>query len=143
MADGSLDQTRALALRYSRLVTRHKWQLLIGTFALTLVFALIIAKLPNVYGATATILISLSSSVAFGLSSFCVLAKEKLNPAIKTEMELKSLLPKGARIMGLIPRIESASDALRDRRLAIFACVVCVVLCLALIGVMWEIHLVL
>jgi len=58
-------------------------------------------------------------------------------------MELKSLLPKGARIMGLIPRIEIASDARRDRRLTIFACVVCVVLCLALISVIWKIDVVL
>lgn len=79
--------------------------------------------------------IPLSSAVAFGLSIFCVLAKEELNPAVKTAMELKSLLPKGARIIGLIPRIEIASDARRDRRLKIFACVVCVVLCLALISV--------
>lgn len=143
MADGSLDQTIVQALVYSRLVARHKWHILMGTFVLTLVFTVIIAKMPNVYEARATSLIPLSSSVTFGLSIVCVLAKEKLNPAVKTEMELKSLLPKGARVMGLIPRIEIASDARRDRRLAIFACVVCVVLCLALIGFIWEIHLVL
>ncbi len=89
------------------------------------------------------LLILLSSSVAFGISIFSVLAKDRLNPAVKTEMELKALLPKGARIMGLIPRIEIASDARRDRRLTISACIVCVVLCLALIGVVWKIHLVL
>jgi hypothetical protein len=89
------------------------------------------------------LLILLSSSVAFGISIFSVLAKDRLNPAVKTEMELKALLPKGARIMGLIPRIEIASDARRDRRLTISACIVCVVICLALIGVIWKIHLVL
>ncbi len=89
------------------------------------------------------LLILLSSSVAFGISIFSVLAKDRLNPAVKTEMELKALLPKGARIMGLIPRIEIASDARRDRRLTISAWIVCVVLCLALIGVVWKIHLVL
>jgi len=87
--------------------------------------------------------ILLSSLVAFGLSIFCVLAKEALNPAVKTEVELKSLLPKGARIMGLISRIEIASDVRRDRRLTIFACVVCVVFCLALISVIWKIDVVL
>jgi uncharacterized protein involved in exopolysaccharide biosynthesis len=89
------------------------------------------------------LLILLSSSVAFGLSIFCVLAKEGLNPAVNTEMELKALHPLGARIMGLIPRIQIASDARRDRRLTIVACVVCGVLCLALISVIWKIHLVL
>jgi 4-amino-4-deoxy-L-arabinose transferase-like glycosyltransferase len=143
MADASSGQTIVQALVYSRLVARRKWPILMGTFMLTLAFALIITKVPKVDEATGRILIPLSSSVAFGLSLVCVLAKEKLHPAVKTEKELKSLLPKGARVMGLIPRIEVASDARRDRRVAIFACVVCAVLCLALIGFLWEIHLVL
>jgi hypothetical protein len=106
---------------------------------LTLVFALIIAKVLN----ADTILIPLSSSVAFGLSLLWVFAKEKLHPAVETERELNSLLPNGARVMGLIPRIPIRSDARRDRRLAIFASVVCVVLCLALISFLWEIYRVL
>jgi uncharacterized protein involved in exopolysaccharide biosynthesis len=89
------------------------------------------------------LLILLSSSVAFGLSIFCVLAKDRINPAVNTEMELNTLLPKGARIMGLIPRIEITSDARRDRRLTIFATIVCLLLCLALISVIWKMHLVL
>jgi uncharacterized protein involved in exopolysaccharide biosynthesis len=89
------------------------------------------------------LLILLSTSVAFGLSIFCVLKKDKNNPAVNTEMELNALLPKGARIMGMIPRIVIASDARRDRRLTIFACIVCGLLCLALISVIWNIHLVL
>jgi uncharacterized protein involved in exopolysaccharide biosynthesis len=89
------------------------------------------------------LLILLSTSVAFGLSIFGVLEKYKNNPAVNTEMELNALLPKGARIMGLIPRIVIASDARRDRRLTIFAYIVCGLLCLALISVIWNIHLVL
>jgi uncharacterized protein involved in exopolysaccharide biosynthesis len=89
------------------------------------------------------LLILLSTSVAFGLSIFGVLDKYKNNPAVNTEMELNALLPKGARIMGLIPRIVIASDARRDRRLTIFAYIVCGLLCLALISVIWKIHLVL
>jgi uncharacterized protein involved in exopolysaccharide biosynthesis len=89
------------------------------------------------------LLILLSSSVAFGLSIFCVLAKDRINPAVNTEMELNTLLPKGARIIGLIPRIEITSDARRDRQLTIFASIVCALLCLALISVIWKIHLVL
>lgn len=131
------------ALAYSRLVVRHKWDVLTGTVVLTVVFALIIARLPNVHEATGTILIPLSCSVAFGLSVLWVFAKEKLHPAVKTERQLNSLLPKGARVMGLIPRIEIPSDARRDRRLASFASVVGVVLCLALISFLPEIHRVL
>jgi len=86
----------------------------------------------------------LEQSIAQALEYWRLVVKYKwLNPAVKTEMELKSLLPKGARIMGLIPHIEIASDARRDRRLTIFACIVCGLLCLALISVIWNIHLVL
>ena len=88
-------------------------------------------------------LIPLSGFVAFGLSILLVLAKETLSPAIKTEMELLSLLPVSARVIGLIPRIEIAADARRDRRLAISASLVCILLCLSLIGVIWRIRLVL
>lgn len=65
------------------------------------------------------------------------------NPAVKTEMELKSLLPKGAQIIGLIPRIEIASDARRDRWLVVCACIICFILCVALITFIWEIHAIL
>lgn len=88
-------------------------------------------------------LIPLSGMVAFGLSILLVLAKETLSPAIKTEMELKSLLPVSAKVIGLIPRIEIAADRRRDWRLAISASLVCILLCLALIGVIWRIRLVL
>ncbi|HXA75796.1 MAG TPA: GNVR domain-containing protein [Candidatus Acidoferrales bacterium] len=89
------------------------------------------------------ILIPLSGLVALVVSIFFVLATEALSPAIKTEMELKSLLPKGARIVGLIPRIEIAADARRDRRLAISASLISALLCVALIRIIWLIRLVL
>jgi succinoglycan biosynthesis transport protein ExoP len=85
-------------------------------------------------------LILLSGLAAFGLSIFGVVAKDTLSAAVKTEMQLKSLLPAGVRIIGLIPRIEITSDARRGRRLAICASVVCVLLCLALTGVLWGIR---
>jgi hypothetical protein len=74
---------------------------------------------------------------------FILLSLLALAPSVNTEMELNALLPKGARIMGLIPRIVIASDARRDRRLTIFACIVSGLLCLALISVIWKIHWVL
>jgi polysaccharide biosynthesis transport protein len=86
------------------------------------------------------LLIPLSGLLALGLSILGVTVKDRLNPAVKTEMELKSLLPAGVRIMGFIPRIEIRSDARRGRRWAIFASVVCVLLCLALTGVIWRIR---
>jgi polysaccharide biosynthesis transport protein len=85
-------------------------------------------------------LIVFSGFLALGFSIFCVFGKEELSPAIKTEMELKSLLPVGVRVWGFIPRIEVASDARRERRWAICASLVCILLSLALIRVIWEIH---
>jgi len=88
-------------------------------------------------------LIVVSGLVALAISISFVLAREVLKPAIRTEIELKSLLPKGARIIGLIPLIEIAADARRDRRLAISASVISVLLCLALIRIIWHIRLIL
>lgn len=89
------------------------------------------------------LLIALSGLVALGLSFLGVFVKDMINPAVKTEMELKSLLPKGIRIFGEIPLIEIVSDARRQRRLEISAFVVCVFLCLALIRVIWGMRLLL
>jgi len=86
------------------------------------------------------LLIPVAGLAAFGFSIFCVLARKMLSPAIQTETELKSLLPAGVRIMAQIPRIEIPSETRRRRRLAIFAFVVCFVLCLALARVIWEIR---
>jgi len=85
-------------------------------------------------------LIAASGFLAFGLSILILLIKEELNPVVKTEMELKSLLPSGVRIWGFVPRIEVTSDALRARRWAIGASVVCFLLCVAIVGVIWQIH---
>lgn len=85
-------------------------------------------------------LILLSGMVALALAIFFMLVKEELSPAIKTEMELKSLLPPGVHIWGFIPRIEVLSDARRERQLAISASLTCILLCAALIGVIRAIH---
>src|SRR5215467_4897416 len=57
MAERSLQQTIAQATAYWNILVRHKWQVAITTLALMLVFSVIIAKLPNVYEATTTILV--------------------------------------------------------------------------------------
>jgi hypothetical protein len=62
------------------------------------------------------------------------------SPTVKSEMELKKLLPDGARIIGLIPRIEIPSGMRRDRLLVVTASVIYSVLLVALISLIWEIH---
>jgi len=86
-------------------------------------------------------LIPSSGLAALAISIFLVLAREALSPAVKTETELKSILPSGARIIGLIPRIEIAADVRRARRLAISLSLASALLCVAVIRVIWKIHL--
>jgi polysaccharide biosynthesis transport protein len=86
-------------------------------------------------------LIVLSSVLAFGLALFAVIARDELSPAVKTETELVSLLPAGARIVGFIPRLETSLDARRSRNVAMVASLICILLCLALTRVIWGIRM--
>jgi len=86
-------------------------------------------------------LIAISGLLSFGLSIVCVFVKYEFSTAVKTEMELKSLLPPDVRIWGCIPRIEIASDKHRARRFAVYASVACLLLGVMLIRVNQEIRL--
>jgi polysaccharide biosynthesis transport protein len=88
-------------------------------------------------------LLPMSALFAFGLSILGVLATQKLNPAIKSEAELKSLMPAGVRIVGLVPRIETPSDTRGQRLWVLLASLTCTLLCLAEAAVLWKIHLLL
>jgi hypothetical protein len=85
----------------------------------------------------------MSAIFALGISILAVLGKETMSPAIKTELELKSMLPAGVKIMGLIPRIETAAEARWQRWWTVLASATCLLLCIAEAGVLWRIHLVL
>ncbi len=85
-------------------------------------------------------LIPMSGIFALGLSVLVVLAKEIVSPAVRTEAEVKSLLPAGVRVLGLIPRIETASDAQWERVWTVLSSLACVLLCLAEFGVLWRIR---
>jgi len=88
-------------------------------------------------------LMVLAFVAAMGFSIVGVLAKETLSPAIKTEVELKNLIPAGVQIVGLIPRIQTAADTRRSRRMAVLASFTCIAICLALAGVIWKMRAVL
>jgi succinoglycan biosynthesis transport protein ExoP len=85
-------------------------------------------------------LLLMAGVFAFGLSILGVVAKQELSPMVKTEAELKSLLPIGVRVWGFIPRIELASEARRARRWAIGASVACILLSVAIVGVILGIR---
>jgi succinoglycan biosynthesis transport protein ExoP len=57
MTTESFQQPIAKFLEYWRVIARHKWLTLIGTFACMLALTVTIAKLPNEYEATTTILV--------------------------------------------------------------------------------------
>jgi polysaccharide biosynthesis transport protein len=86
------------------------------------------------------ILIPAFGLFALGVSIFCVLLKDELTPVVKTEMELKSLLPAGVQVWGFVPDIEITSDIVRARRWAIGASLVCLLLCAAIIEVIRQVH---
>ncbi|MBV9180064.1 MAG: hypothetical protein JO356_02020 [Acidobacteria bacterium] len=86
------------------------------------------------------LLIPISAFVALGLSILGIVVKNMLDPSVKTETDLKSLLPTGVSIIGLIPRIEVAADSQRARRFAIFSSAICLLLCVAITTVVWSIR---
>jgi polysaccharide biosynthesis transport protein len=87
--------------------------------------------------------IPMSAMFALGISILAVLGKEAMSPAIKTELELKSMLPAGIKVMSLIPRIETPAETRWQRSWAVLATVTCILLCIAEVGMLWRIHLLL
>jgi succinoglycan biosynthesis transport protein ExoP len=87
--------------------------------------------------------IPMAGFLSLGLAIIAVVGKQAINPAIKTEAELKSLLPAGVKVIGLIPRIDTVADAQWRRRWAVMASVACALLMVLLAEVLWKIHTVL
>jgi polysaccharide biosynthesis transport protein len=85
-------------------------------------------------------LIPLSAVFSFGLSLLGVFVTQILNPAVKSEAELKALIPKSVRIVGLVPRIETRSDKRKRHLWVATASIACFLLCLMEAAVLWKIH---
>ena len=58
MAADMLDRPITQFLEYWSLIRRYRWHVLLGSCALTLIFVIVIARLPNVFEATTTILVN-------------------------------------------------------------------------------------
>jgi succinoglycan biosynthesis transport protein ExoP len=76
--------------------------------------------------------------VSLVLPCFVVVGKEMLNSTIKTDIELKSLIPKRVRIIGRIPRIEAVADRRRSLRVGSFAVVASILLCAYSAWLVWQ-----
>lgn len=85
-------------------------------------------------------LIPLSVLFSLGLSIFAVLALQMLNPGVKSEVELKSLMPAGVKVICLVPQIEVPSDARRRHLWVTLASVACLLLSAAELTVLWKLH---
>jgi len=70
----------------------------------------------------------------------CVFAvgKDVWRNAITTESELKSLVPAGVRIVGLIPKIETPANQRTDFQLGVAACLVALLLCASTAWLVWQ-----
>jgi uncharacterized protein involved in exopolysaccharide biosynthesis len=89
------------------------------------------------------LLIPLAWVCALAVSTVWVVGKEGVNPAIKGETELKGMLPKGVRVVGLIPSIRTAADEEKEHRDMVIAIVSSLAMCLVIGGLIWHIRLVL
>jgi glutamate racemase len=66
-----------------------------------------------------------------------------ISPSLKTETELKALLPRGVAVVGLIPSIRIAADDSRERRIFLLATGASLAMVLAALAVIWHIRAVL
>jgi len=84
------------------------------------------------------ILLALAILAAMALPCAFVIGKDQLNAEISTEAELKTMLPKGTRIVGLIPRIETAPDRRRQTLVALSAMLISFALCGCTAWLVWQ-----
>jgi polysaccharide biosynthesis transport protein len=84
------------------------------------------------------LLIAVACFAGIGLSTLWVVGKNTVSPAVKTESELKEMLPKGVPVIGLVPSIRIAADEYRSRRMAILTSTLCVGMCVAVAAVIWH-----
>ena len=86
------------------------------------------------------LLLALSTLVSLALPCFLALGKEIWKNSITTETELKSLIPSGVRIVGLVPRIETPANRRREFQVGAAAIVISLVLCASTAWLVWQIR---
>jgi polysaccharide biosynthesis transport protein len=76
----------------------------------------------------------------FSMAFPCVLliGKEMVSGRIMTELELKALVPAGARIVCLIPHIETPHNRRRTRLMGLVVVLAAVLLCVSTAWVVWQ-----
>ena len=84
------------------------------------------------------LLLLLATFLSAVLPCILLIGKEMLGGKITTEVELKTLVPAGTRIVGLIPYIETPDNRLRSTRMGTVAVLTALVLCVFTVWVVWQ-----
>lgn len=77
---------------------------------------------------------------SIGVSTLWVIGKDTISPSIKTETELKGLLPKGVAVVGLIPSIRIAADDYREQRTFVLATSASLAMLATAAALIWRIR---
>lgn len=86
------------------------------------------------------LLLALAALLSMALPCVFVVGKEVWKNAITTESELKSLVPAGVRIVGLIPRIDTPAHRRSDIQMGLAACLITLFLCASTAWLVWQMH---
>lgn len=89
------------------------------------------------------LLLGVAVLCSLGVSTLWVIGMNTISPSLKTETELKALLPRGVAVVGLIPSIRIAADDSRERRIFLLATGASLAMVLAALAVIWHIRAVL
>jgi len=84
--------------------------------------------------------IGAAMAMSLFLSCGLVILKEQLSTTVKTERELKQILPTSVGVFASIPRIEAALDRRHRFWTAILALTVAMLACVAVAGFLWKVR---
>lgn len=83
-------------------------------------------------------LLILAALFSMALPCMLVVTKEMLSTSITTEVELKALMPPGARIVGLIPQIQTPAGRRRKVAFGVAAVLASLLLCASTASLIWH-----
>jgi len=86
------------------------------------------------------LLLAFSALLSLVLPCLFALGRDVWKNAIASESELKLLIPPGVRIVGLVPRIETAGDRRRDAQMGVAAIAISLLLSASTAWLVWKIR---
>lgn len=86
------------------------------------------------------LLLVLAGLAALALPCILFVGKEVVASRITTETELRAMIPKGAKVIGLIPRIATPTDTRRNILVGAAALLTCAAFCAGAAWIVWRMH---